>query len=57
MKIEKGNIYWYFANDLVCEVRIIDNHSDNKGFWHVETPFETMWIHESKLHERKTNQQ
>jgi hypothetical protein len=57
MKIEKDNIYWYFKNNLVCEVRIIEKVSDEFGFYYTETPFGNMWIHKSKLHERKTNQQ
>lgn len=57
MKIEKDNIYWYFEKELVCEVRILSNDMDNKGYYPVQTPFGNMWIHKSKLHERKTNQQ
>lgn len=51
----KHNIYHYFANDLVCEVRIV---GDNDGkHWKVKTPFGEMWLSESRLHERKEEAQ
>jgi hypothetical protein len=52
MKIEKHNIYWYFNNDLICEVRILSDDSFN-GQRRIQTPFGIKWVSELKLHERK----